>query len=137
MRIFMILLSFFLVIGLGACRDMNTRNTDNTNTPTNTNTPGQSTNTNANTLDGDRQTNTGTTADRNRNQNSEQHQALTTTQQNNLYKELDLTAEQTRRLEELRDNRSNSDMNQMDRDFRSILDDNQYTKYEQWKRDNL
>ena len=137
MRIFMILLSFFLVTGLGACRDMNTRNTDNTNTPTNTNTPGQSTNTNANTLDGDRQTNTGTTADRNRNQNSEQHQALTTTQQNNLYKELDLTAEQTRRLEELRENRSNSDMNQMDRDFRSILDDNQYTKYEQWKRDNL
>lgn len=136
MKLYVFILSFFIVTSLGSCRDMNTRD----NTPAQDGTPGQTYQDNTD-VNRDRQNTT--TGEMNRdnrnldNQNSVQNQALTTTQRNNLYRDLELTDEQTRRLEELRENRSGNDMSQMDSDFRSVLDDNQYNRYEKWKRDNL
>lgn len=139
MKLYALILSFLISISLGSCRDMNTRDS----TPMQDGTPGQ-TSTDNTTANRDRGiTNTGkmekdrSNPTMNSNTDNTQNRALTSNQRQDLYRNLDLTDEQNRRLEELRENRSGDDMSQMDRDFKSVLDDNQYNRYERWKRDNL
>lgn len=139
MKLYAIILSVLIMVSLGSCRDMNTRDS----TPMRDGTPGQTSTDNTD-VNRDRGISTTGKMDQdksnmntNSNTTTTQNRALSTDQRNNLYGNLNLTDEQNRRLEELRGNRSGEDMNQMDRDFRSVLDDNQYNQYEKWKRDNL
>lgn len=146
MKLYTLLLSCLLFISLGSCRDMNTR--DSTPLQDGT-TPGQTSTdteynreqgiTNSGKMDRDRSnTNTGNNAGSNTSMtsNTAQNRTLTANQRDSLYRKLDLTDEQSRRLEELHGSHAEDDMNQMDRDFKNVLTSNQYNKYEKWKRDN-
>lgn len=147
MKLYTIILSFILIASLGACRDMNSRNRDNRttqdNTPMGTTTDGRDnlsrdgrSATPGTDRNQDRQ-NTTTGEMSNRNSDFNQNQILSSNQRSDLHSTLDLTDSQTRQLEELRKNRSGADRNQMDRDYQSVLDNNQYQKYQQWMKDNM
>lgn len=146
MKLYALILSCLMMISLSSCRDMNTR--DSTPVQDGT-TPGQTSTqtdynrdqgiTDSGKMDRDRSnTNTSGNTDSHTSMtsNTARNRTLTANQRDSLYRKLNLTDDQSRRLEELRGNRAGDDMNQMDRDFRNVLNDNQYNKYEKWKRDN-
>lgn len=74
--------------------------------------------------------------------NQSEETNVTSSQLDQMHKDLNMTPEQLQRLKDMRNNRSDSlttytTEEDMDRDYKTVLNEDQYSNYQKWKSGNL
>lgn len=119
MKLFVFILSMFMITAFSSCKDGNTGVTEESSMYTEDHIPDMS----------------GVISEEA--QETQQNPVLTPTQKKQLHEALNLSEDQTQKLNELEQNGAITNESQMDTSYKSVLDDEQYANYQAWKKENL